>query len=241
MSAPLSLPPARGREERAVLLGIETATALGAVALCDGAGLLGEVTLRNPESHSERILPAIERLLAAVGVGRGQIAAVAVSAGPGSFTGLRTGIAAAKGLALALDVPLYAVATLAALAENAAACGHPVCAVLDARRGEYFRALYRPGRSGLETLCPEAAVPAAALARELPPGCTLVGEWPPPLREDRADLRFAPAHLNHPRAAVVARQGLELARAGRPSEIATLAPRYLRPSDAEAGRRPGCA
>lgn len=221
-----------------IVLGIETATALGGVALvaADGA-LLGEITLRSGESHAERVLPAAVSLLESHGLAPRDLAAVAVSCGPGSFTGLRAGIATAKGLAFALAVPLYGIPTLEALAANVAPCDGPVCAVLNARRGEVFRAWFRRGSLGPERLGEDGLLGAAALACELSPGCLVVGALPqgfaaPP----GAAVRLAPAHLCHPRAAVIAGRGWEALGAARASDLDALLPRYLRPPDAEAAR-----
>jgi tRNA threonylcarbamoyladenosine biosynthesis protein TsaB len=218
------------------VLGLESATALGGLALvADDGQLLGEVTLRNHESHSERLLPALEWLLATLGHALGDIAAVAVSQGPGSFTGLRSGIATAKGLAFSLRVPLYGVSTLDALAANAPAGDTDVCAVLNARRGEVFRAFFRGGAPAPLRRGPDALVTLQALAADLPAGCLVVGELPaafaaalPP----GLGVRFAPPHLAHPRAAVIAALGGAAAGASHDSELATLMPHYLRPCDA---------
>lgn len=221
-----------------VVLGIETATALGGVALVSAAGeLLGEITMRGSESHAERVLPAIDVLLQTHGLTPRDVAAVAVSRGPGSFTGLRAGIAAAKGLAFSLGVPLYGVPTLAALAANVPPLGGTVCAALNARRGEVFRAYFRSGPSGPEPLGDEALVSAESLAGELPEKCLVVG-----LAADAVpgrfpgSVRFSAAHLGHPRAALIALLGARDLRAGRASELGTLAPRYLRAPDAEQAR-----
>ena len=221
-----------------LVLGIETATVLGGIALVSGGGeLLGEVLLRNHESHSERMLPAIDWLLATLGTSLRDCAAVAVSAGPGSFTGLRAGMAAAKGLAFSLGVPLYGIPTLEALAANVPPCEAPVCAVLNARRGEVFCALFRSEAAGPQRLEPDRLVPLRELVDELPAGCIVVGELPPVfsgmLSPGRA-VSIAPPHLNHPRAAVIANRGRLARDARRSSQLATLMPHYLRPCDAVA-------
>lgn len=217
------------------VLGIETATALGGVAVVSDTGLLGEITLLNAESHSERILPAAEHLLATLRIRPCDLSAVAVSSGPGSFTGLRTGIASAKGLAFALGIPLFGVPTLEALAANAPFCDLPIGAVLNARRGEVFFALFRHGASGLERLGEETVVAHSRLGEMLPRDCLVLGDPPALLQglDAARGWRFAPRHLGHPRAAVIAARGLQLLCADRPSAVDDLLPRYLRAPDAE--------
>jgi tRNA threonylcarbamoyladenosine biosynthesis protein TsaB len=223
----------------ALVLGIETATVMGGVALVSDTGeLLGEITLRNHESHSERMLPALAWLLATLGLSLRDCAAVAVSQGPGSFTGLRAGIATAKGLAFSLGVPLFGISTLEALAANAPPAAGPVCAVLNARRGEVFRALFRRGPAGPQRLEPDRLLPLQSFADELPDDCLVLGELPaafcemlPPGR----GVRFAPAHLGQPRAAVIAALGSAARDVSRASELTTLMPHYLRPCDAVTG------
>lgn len=219
-----------------IVAGIETATPLGAVALVSRGAVEGEISLRSPESHSERVLPALERLLGLLGLPLGAIGAVAVSSGPGSFTGLRTGVAAAKGLAFALGVPLYGVPTLDALAAGAPPADRPVCALINARRGELFRAFYRVTPAGAARVGDEHLVPVARLRETLPPGCLLVGEVPAPLREEAlaaagAPFSVAPEALGHPRASTVARAGLDRLLRGEDSELDRLHPRYVRPPD----------
>jgi tRNA threonylcarbamoyladenosine biosynthesis protein TsaB len=222
-----------------LVLGIETATGLGGVALVsDSEGLLGEVTLRNHESHSERMLPALDWLLATLNLSPSDLAAVAVSQGPGSFTGLRAGVATAKGLAFSLGVPLFGIPTLDALAASAPPGSGQMCAVLGARRGEVFRSLYRSGSGGPERLGPDLLLPLRSLADELPDGCLVLGELPASFIEllpAGQAVRFAPPHLAHPRAAVIAALGSAALGAARASELTTLLPHYLRPWEAVAG------
>jgi tRNA threonylcarbamoyladenosine biosynthesis protein TsaB len=221
-----------------LIIGIETATVMGGVALVSGSGeLVGEVTLRNHESHAERLLPALEWLLATAGSSLGDCAAVAVSQGPGSFTGLRAGIATAKGLAFSLGVPLYGIATLEALAANAPPGDEPVCAVLNARRGEVFCAVFRGSPAGPHRLGPDRLLSLRSLAEQLPSGCLVVGELPASfggmLPAGHA-VRLAPPHQAHPRAAVIAALGGAAFAASRASQLTTLMPDYLRPCDAKA-------
>lgn len=146
-----------------LLLSLETSSPICAVALhhLPSGRLLGQSELRLEKSHSTHLTLLIEQLLANTGHALADLAAVAVSDGPGSYTGLRIGAAAAKGLCFALDVPLLAVGTLPALAHQVAArtpraAGYLYCPMLDARRQEVYTALYRA--DGTEVLAPHNLV-----------------------------------------------------------------------------------
>jgi tRNA threonylcarbamoyl adenosine modification protein YeaZ len=125
-------------------LGIETSSPRGSVALTDGVAPLAELSHDQAEGHAERLLPLIEQLCQSVQIERHQLERIAVGLGPGSFTGLRVGIALAQGLALGLSIPVVGVPSLAALSwEGQRRCQEDwVGAVLDARRGELFFAIY---------------------------------------------------------------------------------------------------
>ncbi|HSR10897.1 MAG TPA: tRNA (adenosine(37)-N6)-threonylcarbamoyltransferase complex dimerization subunit type 1 TsaB, partial [Thermodesulfobacteriota bacterium] len=140
-----------------IVLALETATLAGSVALVDagdgetGRRIIGENTLSNPETHSARLMPGIDRLLKEASLTIRDIGGIAVSIGPGSFTGLRIGVATAKGLAYALGIPVAGVPTLDALAATRPFSPDPVCPVLDARKKEVYAALFRcNGAGGLE-------------------------------------------------------------------------------------------
>jgi len=124
----------RGKEP--LLLSIESATRVMSVAVLAGEALLAEISTHDERVHSERLLPAIDQLLRIAGLSLGEIEAFAISIGPGSFTGLRIGLATLKGLALGSDRPSVAVPTLGALTLAAAGAAGPVAALLDARRDE---------------------------------------------------------------------------------------------------------
>lgn len=130
----------------ALLLSIETSGEVCSVALHQGGQLLAYTELHQEKSHAERLTLAIEQLLALVQRPMHHLAAVAVSGGPGSYTGLRIGVSTAKGLCFALNIPLLAVNTLQAMAAAAAPwVRHPqalLCPMLDARRQEVYMALY---------------------------------------------------------------------------------------------------
>lgn len=130
------------------VLGIDTATPLASIALVDdalpaGAQVIREATHDTGGRRSADLLVTIDRMFADAGIAPTQLDAVAIGAGPGSFTGLRIGMATAKGIAFAIQRPLWAVSSLAALAH--ASGRSPIVAVLDARRGEVFAGCYRDG------------------------------------------------------------------------------------------------
>src|SRR5713226_2055195 len=141
------------------LLGVESATLSGGVALLDGDRLLGEITLNIAITHSERLLSAVDRLLADCGLAPSDLEGLAVSVGPGSFTGLRVGLATVKGLAMALGLPVAPVPTLDALACNLPFADATVCPLLDARKGEVYCSLYRWREDRMERQCDYLALP----------------------------------------------------------------------------------
>jgi tRNA threonylcarbamoyladenosine biosynthesis protein TsaB len=225
---------------------VETSTLSGAAALVEGDTVVAEYRLNVAITHSERLLPAIDHVLATAGLRPADVDAFAVAIGPGSFTGLRIGLATMKSLAFVAGKPLCGVPTLDALAWSLPFAAYPVCPVLDARKGEVYTALYRTDGGRLErlweyrALAPEAL--AAALEREHGGPVVFLGDgvatYAAVLRERLGEAaRFAPPAQRLPSAVTVA----ELARAGlergETADPATLVPLYLRPSEAELGRK----
>lgn len=155
-----------------LLLTIETSTPRERVAVVRDGRVLSELARTVGRGHTEVLLGAVEQVLAASGVGVPDLDAVAVSIGPGRFSGLRVGLATAKGLSVPTGVPVAPVPTLAALAESARPLEGLVCPMLDARRGEVYGALFRLG-ARRERMLDDAALSAedlAALVREAAPG-----------------------------------------------------------------------
>src|SRR5437868_8019064 len=131
------------------LIAIETSTECCSAALLRDGALIERSELA-PRRHAELILPMIESLLNEAGVSRRQLDAIAVGRGPGAFTGVRLAISVAQGLALALDIPVVPVSSLAALAQDANTKeGETVLAVIDARMGEIYSGCFSRGASGL--------------------------------------------------------------------------------------------
>ena len=219
-------------------LGFDSATAFVTVAVADGDRILGEAE-HGPDDAgrpraSELLLPEAERLVSEAG-GWDGIALIAVGIGPGSFTGLRIGIATARALAQARRLPIAAVLTLDALALGIreASPGAQALAILDARRGEAFVALYRPEGErawGPEVLAPEAL---AERASGLDPAPVAAGDGSVRFREQLEAVGVRTADPEDPVHRVAARHVCALGErepAGAPAEIEPL---YLRAPDAD--------
>jgi tRNA threonylcarbamoyladenosine biosynthesis protein TsaB len=131
-----------------LLLAIDTTTNVCSVALGERDKLWAEIVLNTKKTHSQRLMPALQTLLRDTGVDKKQLAGIAVALGPGSFTGIRIGIATAQGLAQGLEIPLIGVITLDALSESCGFFPGLICPLLDARRGEVYTGLYRGGSGG---------------------------------------------------------------------------------------------
>lgn len=133
-----------------MILGIETAVERVSVALGDGSGIAASAQLTSDRRHAESLTPMVSFVLDQVGISVADLSAIAVDVGPGLFTGMRVGMAAAEAMAWALEIPLVGVCSLDALALESQRGDDTVAVALDARRGEVYWALYRPGPNGGE-------------------------------------------------------------------------------------------
>ncbi|MGE5248097.1 MAG: tRNA (adenosine(37)-N6)-threonylcarbamoyltransferase complex dimerization subunit type 1 TsaB [Verrucomicrobiota bacterium] len=227
-----------------MILAIETATPQASVALVEDGAVVGETFLPAGRQASETILSAVGGLVGGRGAGPARVSCVAVSAGPGSFTGLRVGMAAAKGFCYGWGVPMVTVPTLAALAYRIPAAGEILCPALDARKGEVYAALFRREGEGLTRLTPDLAVPPEALLARLPAGrIVFCGDalkaWGTMFRErlgSRARMVEGPEGL--PSAAAVGILGAQALGEGAVRELRSVVPAYVRLSEAELRRLP---
>jgi len=221
-----------------VILALETATPRGSVALVSGGAVRAEAFLSPGPRASGSYIAAVEALFVSAGAATGDVSAVAVSAGPGAFTGLRVGMAAAKGFCFGWGVPLVPVPTLFALAVRFPGEGRIVCPVQDARRGEVYAALFRWDGGELSRLSPDMALAPALLPGRIPDGDTLLcGDGVTPFgalfREalgDRATLVYGDEGL--PRAAAVGIVGERIFLDGGAEDPRAVVPFYLRSSGA---------
>jgi len=219
------------------ILAIDTSTLTASAAVVTLAGAPLAVIGGDPDVRTERVLELCEQALAQAGVARTALTAIAVGAGPGSFTSLRIGLATGKGLAYALGVPLWLASSLAALAHDLAAVapddGALLVPALDARRGEIYTGSFRRGAAGLAAVDAERVVPPAALVAALDQPAHLAGDA---LAAYADALTALPAHVTC-HAAPRTPSGLGVARAAlagdRVDRLHHGAPAYIRPSEAE--------
>jgi len=225
------------------ILALETSTLAGGVALVENGRIVGQTMLDIALTHSERLMAMVDRLLLDCRWTTKELDGLALSIGPGSFTGLRVGAATVQGLSLALGLPVAPVPTLDALAANLPFAEHAVCPLLDARKGEVYLALYRAGARGMERESDYLARPPAAAAEMLSPPVIVLGDGVAACRPHLARLgdgvRVAPPAQSMPSAAVVGQLGHAMLAAGEGIDGDRVAPLYLRPSEAELRTRRG--
>lgn len=240
------------------ILGIDTATSTASVALLDDENLIGEEIRSNGAklgnggaphvkgNHAEIILPLIQSILAKARIGVADLSGVAVSIGPGSFTGLRIGLATAKGIAYDWGLPIVGISTLLANAARAIDFDGMICSLLDARKGEVYVSLFRRSGGVVSRLTDEQVIPInAALtllrahysAADAVP-LLVIGDGAPAYEQLLSSALGANARLSvGERYPSVASRVAELARARIKSEsvddLGTLVPVYLRRPEAE--------
>jgi|SRR5438132_1393177 len=217
------------------VLAVETSTLSGGAALLDDERVVGEYTLDVRITHSERLMAAIDRLLSDAGWTPRDLEGLAVTVGPGSFTGLRVGLSTVKGLALALAIPVAAVPTLDAMAAMLPYAALPVCPVLDARKREVYASLYRWEDRGMRRQWDYLAIAPDDLARRLDEPVIVVGDGAAAIRSPF--VRHVRPPRRGPAPAVVGALGHTRLALGDTVAVADLAPIYLRPSEAELKRR----
>lgn len=231
------------------ILGIDTSTPIGSVALIDGESLVAEHTLNIVKAHSSRLMPAIDTVLKWGDITAEELDGCAVGIGPGSFTGIRIGIATIKSLCYALDKPIVGVSTLEAIAYNLRWTEGLICPILDARRNESYGAIFRGGDEW-QRLSDDSCLPIETFLASVTQSrkehlaeienkkafslqYTFVGDG----LEAYADavqaalgeeIRFADAIFNAPRGATVAHLGAQRLKNGDSDNYWTLVPNYVR-------------
>jgi tRNA threonylcarbamoyladenosine biosynthesis protein TsaB len=214
-----------------IILAIDTSTDLAGVALFDG-GVRAELSWRAGRKHSVQLLPQIEALLELVGVEREGLSALVVARGPGSFTGVRVGLAVAQGLSLALTIPAYGICSLDVLAAGQEGAERPIRCLLDAGRGRFATALYQWRDQAVERVDEIRGVGMDELVGLLEPSTVLCGDLSAVDRERLQQLlgrhvKVASPAMSLRRPAVLAQLGWYLLQSSAPSDLATLEPLYL--------------
>jgi tRNA threonylcarbamoyl adenosine modification protein YeaZ/ribosomal-protein-alanine acetyltransferase len=234
------------------IISLDTSGLVCTVAVTEDDRLLSEFSIQHKITHSELLLPMMEQIKERLSLDLNTVDAIAVSAGPGSFTGLRIGVATAKGLCLALNKPLIAVPTLDALAYNLYGNENIICPMMDARRSQVYTGIYTfvPEKESedqhevfykMKTLMPQAAMSVAEIAdrlNQIGKRVVLLGDGIPVYRDKLDDLLkvdyiLAPPLANRQRAAALSALAAEYFRKGKLADTDSFAPEYLRASQAE--------
>ena len=230
------------------LLALDSSGLVASVAILDGETLVAEYTLNYKKTHSQTLLPMLDEIVKMTQTELSEMDAIAVAAGPGSFTGLRIGSATAKGLGLALDKPLISVPTVDALAYNLYDTDEDtiICPMMDARRQQVYTGIYHfAGGTEFEELVAQEAGPVEdiikkcnELGQKLGKPVIFLGDGVPVYKDIIEELcnvehSYAPAHLSRQRAGAVAIRAMKLYEEGKAEPASDHAPIYLRKSQAE--------
>lgn len=230
------------------ILAIDSSGLVASVALVENGVLRAETIMNDKKTHSQTLLPMLEELKERIDLDLDTLDAIAIAAGPGSFTGLRIGSATAKGLGLALNKPLVEVPTLEGLAYNLYGTDKLVCPMMDARRNQVYTGIYEYVRKGeayeLHTLQEQCAADVTEIldkCNQLGREVIFLGDGVPVYEKQIKEqttvpFSLAPAHVNRQRAGSVAALGAVYASQGRVISAAAHQPEYLRKSQAERER-----
>lgn len=227
------------------ILALDSSGLVASVAVLEDGKLLGEYTMNYKKTHSQTLLPMLDTVAKMIELDMNTVDAIAISSGPGSFTGLRIGSATAKGLGLALQKPLVSVPTVDALAYNCWGAAGLVCPLMDARRQQTYTGLYRFEGEEMVVVEPQCAVGIDEIINRVNQQNTHtvflgdgIGVFADYIREHcRVPYAFAQAHMCEQRAASVAVLGERLYRQGKYETAAEHKPEYLRLSQAERERQ----
>ncbi len=223
------------------VLAIDTSTVVAAVALMDDEKLLGEYSINNKKTHSQKLMVMIKEILNDLEIKPSDIDVYAASVGPGSFTGLRIGVTTAKAMAFANSKPVIGVPTLDALAYNVVTSGLIICPILDARNNQVFTALYQSKGNKLERLTDYLGIPVAELVQLIKEknktviftGDAIGLHKEYFVAELGGNCEFSPLAMRLQRASSVAEIALDMAKEGKFESSFELVPFYLRKSQAE--------
>lgn len=223
------------------ILGIESSAITASVAVVTDDQMTAEYTMTHKKTHSQTLLPMIQEIVNMAEIDLKSIDAIAVSAGPGSFTGLRIGSATAKGLAMALNLPIISVPTVDAMAYQCWRADCLICPIMDARRGQVYTGIYEFNDGVFQTCLEQTAMELERLLEQLNQmnrAVLFLGDGVPAYKEQikqlaKINVEFAPAFMGRQRAGSVATLGMEYFKKGIYEDASTHTPIYLRQSSAE--------
>lgn len=230
------------------ILALDSSGLVASVALAEDDNLIAEYTIQYKKTHSQTLLPMLEEVRRMVELDLGEVDAIAVAAGPGSFTGLRIGSATAKGLAFAMEKPIVPVPTLEGLAYQMYGTDALVCPIMDARRSQVYTGIYEfvleVNEYNMRVVKEQCAVSFDGIAEEINRigrKVIFVGDGIPVFKDQMAEIlqvpyTLAPAHRNRQSAACIAALGRIYYVQGRAVSGEEYAPEYLRLSQAERER-----
>jgi len=223
-----------------IVLGIDSSTQVNTVALLRDGQLLCEAVLNTSRNHSQRLMPMIDMLLKEAGMAVENIDGIAVSSGPGSFTGLRIGMTTGKALAWSLNKPLVGIPSLDGVAFNAQGVTGVICPILNARRNQVYTALYKMDGGELNRISDYMAVEPIELIKQLQSHKQVillgdgVEEFNSIFAENLGDRLVVLSSANRlPRACHIAYLGWKRLLKGEVDDVVGLAPLYVRNADAE--------
>lgn len=224
-----------------IILSIDSSTPVAGIAIADGRNLLGEIMLNTKNTHSEKLMPLVQQLLREVQVTMQDLDAIAVTQGPGSFTGLRIGMATAKGLAQGAKKRLIAVPTLDCLAYNLVYYPGILCPIMNAQKKQVYTAIYRSKADELERLSDYQAIAAEQLAQQLQAlqqDIWFVGDGVEAFAEVFSTqlgqhCHFADGHQSFPRAGSLAMLAAQKAEQQQFDDLFQTELLYIRKSEAE--------
>ncbi len=232
------------------LLAIDSSGLVATVALVVDDILVGEYTIHNKKTHSQTLLPMIADMLAMSGIDKNDLDAIAVAAGPGSFTGLRIGAATAKGIAQGLDIPIVPVSALEGLAYNLQGTDSPVCPIMDARRGQVYSGIYDVSAQLPKVIYEDGARPIEEVIEQVKTigkPVTFVGDGVPVFKDRLVDelqeasegglASFGNISVRYQKASSIAMLGNLYYNDDRQVEAHEFVPRYLRTTQAERERK----
>lgn len=217
------------------ILSVDTSATAASVALSEEDKLIGEFFINTSLTHSQTLIPMIEQLLKNTKTEYTEISCIAVNSGPGSFTGVRIGVAAVKGLAFANNTPCISVSTLCSMAYNMLGRNCTVCAVMDARCSQVYNALFKVNNGIVTRICDDRAMSMADLKSELSridDNIVLVGDGANIffnfINNELCNIELAPVNLRYQRASSTALAAFEEYKNGNTLTAEELMPAYLR-------------